>query len=93
MDKYINLKPNLKKVIGSILLAIVSLILFRIFYDLVFCRSIVGCITTMMCDYPGLFSCCHSCVSPFIFFLQIFLGLILPLLIIYIIWSLLQKKK
>ncbi len=100
--KYINLKPNLNKVVGSILFAPLAFGLSKIIHILIFCRHISCLAGTVIpisgipeCTHYRLFSCCISnpCISTLAQKLKMLWVIIIFAILIYIIWSLIQKKK
>lgn len=89
-----NFKPTKWKVIVSIILAIILTFGIPALFHL-WCNLKGGICLQMVnrCDYYSAYHCCSKCVSLAGMILEIFLSFIIPLIIVYVIWSLIEKKK
>lgn len=88
-----NLKPDIKKIIISIIFTPLLAILLKFFLWMIFCTR-GGCAAVIkLCYYYDIFSCCSKCISQSTYILQKITFLLVPFLIIYWTYSYFQNKK
>ena len=97
----IDLKPNIIKIIGSILFAPIASILFLMYYQTLRCLNAICPAGVMFprpkCKGNEIFLCCHTCIPNStqrlgLILLMIEISMIF-LVLIYVLYSFIQKKK